>query len=121
MSSDQIIPTFAFVTLLTSDSYLPGVLTTLKSLQDAQHSITNQESYETVCLVTPSTVGQNSIKALEKSFDRVIGVETITTTSWSELKLLGKLSIRYCSIVVALMVFDQYRFEFSFQGSRMND
>lgn len=103
MSSNQIITTtntnqsnkqFAFVTLLTSDSYLPGALTCLKSLQDSESNSSNEDkvevnSFETVCLVTPNTVSQNSIKTLEKCFDKVIGVETITTTSWNELNLLG--------------------------------
>lgn len=89
--SETPTPSFAVVTLLTSDSYLAGALTTLKSLLDVEGS-SPEKSFETVCLVTPSTVGQSSIKALERCFDRVVGVEEITTSSWTELDLLGELA-----------------------------
>ena len=78
----------AFVTLLTSDSYLPGALVALNSLLDVEGSHPARP-FETVCLVTPASVGHSTIKALEKTFDRVVGVEEITTESWKELDLLG--------------------------------
>jgi glycogenin glucosyltransferase len=83
-------PPFAFVTLLTSDSYLPGALTSINSLLDVEGA--QHREFDTVCLVTPSTVGQASIKALQNTFDCVIGVAEITTESWRELDLLGMLS-----------------------------
>jgi hypothetical protein len=79
----------AFVTLLTSDSYLAGALTAIHSVLDAE-GVQLRRAFETVCLVTPATVSQAAIKALERTFDRVIGVEEITTESWSELDLLGE-------------------------------
>jgi len=87
-------PRFAFVTLLTSDSYLAGALTTINSVLDIEpftpHS---QRTFDTVCLVSPSTVGHASLKALEKVFDVVVGVEQIITESWGNLDLLGELSL----------------------------
>lgn len=84
-------PRFAFVTLLTSDSYLAGALTTINSVLDIEpftpHS---QRTFDTVCLVSPSTVGHASLKALEKVFDVVVGVEQIITESWGNLDLLGR-------------------------------
>lgn len=79
----------AFCTLLTTDSYLAGALVCVNSLLDVERS-TNQRQWDTVCLVTPSTVGQASIKALQKTFDAVVGVAEITTESWKELDLLGE-------------------------------
>ncbi|SCZ98650.1 BZ3500_MvSof-1268-A1-R1_Chr7-1g09229 [Microbotryum saponariae] len=80
----------AFVTLLTSDSYLPGCLTMINSLLNVEGA-KGRADYETVCLVTPATVGHVAIKALHKVFDQVIGVAEITTRSWHELALLGEL------------------------------
>ena len=48
-----------------------------------------RRAFETVCMVTPATVSQATLRALERTFDRVIGVEEITTESWNELDLLG--------------------------------
>ncbi|KDE09108.1 hypothetical protein MVLG_00823 [Microbotryum lychnidis-dioicae p1A1 Lamole] len=79
----------AFVTLLTSDSYLPGCLTMINSLLDVEGA-KGRADYETVCLVTPATVGHVAINALHKVFDQVIGVAEITTRSWHELALLGR-------------------------------
>ncbi|SCV70912.1 BQ2448_3674 [Microbotryum intermedium] len=81
-------PTKAFVTLLTSDSYLPGCLTMINSLLDVEGA-KGRADYDTVCLVTPATVGYAAIKALHKVFDQVVGVAEITTRSWHELGLLG--------------------------------
>ncbi|GAA5892860.1 uncharacterized protein JCM6883_007496 [Sporobolomyces salmoneus] len=84
-------PRFAFVTLLTSDSYLAGALTAINSVLDVEpftpHS---QRKFDTVCLVSPATVGHSSIKALEKVFDSIVGVEQIITESWGNLDLLGR-------------------------------
>ena len=85
----------AFVTLLTSDSYLAGALTCVNSLLDVEG--TASLDFETVCLVTPATVGQASIKALQKTFDAVVGVAEITTESWKELDLLGESTLFACS------------------------
>ncbi|GAA6062218.1 hypothetical protein JCM10212_006453 [Sporobolomyces blumeae] len=84
-------PRFAFVTLLTSDSYLAGALTLVNSLLDVEPFAPHDERrFDTVCLVSPETVGHTSLKALEKSFDAVVGVEQIVTESWGNLDLLGR-------------------------------
>lgn len=69
---------FAFVTLLTSSSYLPGALVLAHSLADL-HRAPRQVEFSTVCLVTPETVDVASIKELRKAFDLVIGVEVIVS------------------------------------------
>lgn len=79
-------PPYAVVTLLTSDSYLPGAINTLNSLLDVEP---DRSRFTTLALVTPSTISHTSIQALQKVFDVVVGVEVITTDSWEELKLLG--------------------------------
>lgn len=77
---------FAFVTLLTTDDYLPGALTVVKSLLDTEP----EQPFDTVCLCTPASVSAATLGALHKAFDVVVGVEQITTTSWRELDLLGR-------------------------------
>ncbi|GAA6005138.1 hypothetical protein JCM10207_008519 [Rhodosporidiobolus poonsookiae] len=99
-------PDCAVVTLVTSDSYLPGALVTLHSLVDVDP---NRSRFDSVCLTTPSTVGHNSIKALEKSFDVVCGVETITTESWEELKLLGRQDLAATLTKLHVFRLTQYR------------
>lgn len=63
-------------------------MTCINSLLDVEG--TASLDFETVCLVTPATVGQASLKALQKTFDAVVGVAEITTESWKELDLLGE-------------------------------
>lgn len=76
----------AFVTLLTSDHYLPGALALAAALKDVHDSL---EGIDLVCLVTPETVDVKSIKLLRRAFNQVIGVEVIEQTSAKELELLG--------------------------------
>lgn len=79
----------AFVTLVTTDSYVPGALVAI-------HSVLEKEGrqpahpFETVCLVTPATVSVQSIKALRHNFSLVVGVEEIRSGSNRELALLGE-------------------------------
>lgn len=87
--AEQTQARYAFVTLLTSDSYLPGALTAVHSLLDVEGTRPDQP-FDTVCLVTPATVGQDAIKALNKTFDHVVGVAEITTSNWANLDLLGE-------------------------------
>lgn len=93
---------YAFVTLLTTDSYLPGALVLAHSLRRA-HSLahnpvgtltpvdianlgptglSNQfdvdKKVDLVCLVTPATVSVKSVKALVRAFDKVVGVEPLS-------------------------------------------
>ncbi len=85
---------YAFVTLLTSDSYLPGALTLVAALSDIHPSPATppEVAFQTVCLVTPETVDVASIKLLRKSFDVVVGVEVIEEDNERGLQLLGMFS-----------------------------
>lgn len=79
---------YAFVTLLTSPAYLPGVLTAAQSLLDAEGHAPARD-FDTVCLVTPETVTADCIKALRATFTLVVGVDAINSKSTRELALLG--------------------------------
>ena len=83
---------YAFVSLLTSDSYLPGVLTLAAALKDIHPSpaVHPEVDFQTVCLVTPETVDIASIKLLRKAFDVVVGVEIIEENNERGLQLLGE-------------------------------
>jgi glycogenin glucosyltransferase len=85
---------YAFVTLLTSDYYLPGVLTLAAALSDIHPSpvLPPEVDFQTVCLVTPETVDVASIKLLRKAFDVVVGVEIIEEDNERGLQLLGMCS-----------------------------
>jgi hypothetical protein len=85
-------PPYAFVTLLTSDSYLPGALTLAAALKDIHPSPPHppEVDFQTVCLVTPETVDITSIKLLRKAFDLVVGVEIIEENNERGLQLLGE-------------------------------
>lgn len=99
---------FAFVTLLTSDTYLPGVLVLAHSLRKAHSLIANpagtltpsdianlgtvglakahhgdEKTVDLVCLVTPATVSVKSIHILVRHFDKVIGVEPLSFKSFA--------------------------------------
>ncbi|KAE9400610.1 hypothetical protein BT96DRAFT_1097333 [Gymnopus androsaceus JB14] len=83
---------YAFVTLLTSDHYLPGALTLVAALRDIHPSpaISPEVDFQTVCLVTPETVDVSTIKLLRKTFDVVVGVELIAQKDEKGLALLGR-------------------------------
>ncbi|KAJ9477603.1 Glycogenin-2 [Pseudozyma hubeiensis] len=80
----------AFVTLLTSDHYLPGALVLAESLR-LSHGISSKgkhragappssaAGFQLVALITPDTLSVQSIKALRRSglFDWIVGVEPI--------------------------------------------
>jgi glycogenin glucosyltransferase len=82
---------YAFVTLLTSDSYLPGALTLVAALKDVHPvpPVSPEVDFQTVCLVTPETVDVNSIKLLRRAYNVVIGVEIIEHENERGLQLLG--------------------------------
>lgn len=92
---------YAFVTLVTSDAYLPGALTLAAALKDVHPSpvLPPEVEFETVCLVTPETVDVSSIKLLRRAFNVVVGVETIVQQDDSGLRLLGR-HLLYCSLSV---------------------
>ncbi|KIJ66301.1 glycosyltransferase family 8 protein [Hydnomerulius pinastri MD-312] len=83
---------YAFVTLLTSDSYLPGALAIASALQDVHQSQPTEQKvkYETVCIVTPETLDVTTIRLLRRAFDVVIGVEVIVQPDPEGLALLGR-------------------------------
>lgn len=74
----------AFVTLVSSDSYLPGALTQVAAISDLH---THPFS---VCLVTPETLDVATIKALRKAFNLVVGVEILEQANNTGLLLLGR-------------------------------
>lgn len=97
---------YAFVSLLTSDSYLPGVLTLAAALKDIHPSpaVHPEVDFQTVCLVTPETVDIASIKLLRKAFDVVIGVEIIEEENERGLQLLGMCSSTWLIYLLFLYI-----------------
>ena len=83
---------YAFVTLVTSDSYLPGALAQVAALREVhpQPAVHPEVDFQTVCVVTPETVDISSIKLLRKSYDLVVGVEVIEQNDDKGLQLLGE-------------------------------
>ncbi|RPD55899.1 hypothetical protein L227DRAFT_579376 [Lentinus tigrinus ALCF2SS1-6] len=83
---------YAFVTLVTSDYYLPGALAVAASLKDLHPSPPTppEVPFQTLCLVTPESVDVSSIKLLRRTFDVVIGVEIIEQDDDKGLQLLGR-------------------------------
>ncbi|KAG6821418.1 hypothetical protein H0H93_014215 [Arthromyces matolae] len=98
-------PSYAFVSLVSSDSYLPGALTLAAALKDVHPSppLSPEVHFQTVCLVTPETVDVSTIKLLRQAFDLVIGVETILQTDHTGLVLLGRLDLK--TVLTKLHVF----------------
>lgn len=83
---------YAFVTLVSSDSYLPGALALVAALKEVHSNppVSPEVNFQTACLVTPETVDVSTIKLLRKSFDLVVGVEVIEQQDLKGLQLLGK-------------------------------
>ena len=83
---------FAFVSLVTSDHYLPGALALAAALKDLHPTPAQapEVDFQTVCLVTPETVDVSSIKLLRRAFNVVVGVEIIEQEDEKNLRLLGK-------------------------------
>lgn len=82
---------YAFVSLVTSDSYLPGALALVAALKDVHPypPLPPEVDFQTVCLVTPESVDVSTIKLLRRAFDIVVGVEIIEQEDSKGLKLLG--------------------------------
>ena len=74
----------AFVTLVSSDSYLPGALAQVAALSDLH------KNPFTVCLVTPESLDVATIRALRKAFNLVVGVEILEQDNNHGLLLLGR-------------------------------
>ncbi|KAF8516732.1 hypothetical protein BU17DRAFT_50708 [Hysterangium stoloniferum] len=89
-------PQYAFVTLVTSDHYLPGALVVAAALHDVHPSPPiypdefDPADFHRVCLVTPETVNVSTVKQLRRAFDAVIGVEVLEADTREELALLGR-------------------------------
>lgn len=83
---------FAFVTLVSSDSYLPGALALVAALKELHPKppVPPEVDFQTVCLVTPEMVDVSSIRLLRKAFDLVVGVEVIEQRDVKGLQLLGE-------------------------------
>ncbi|KAJ7170067.1 glycosyltransferase family 8 protein [Mycena filopes] len=96
---------FAFVTLLTSDAYLPGALALAGALKDVHPApaVAPEVDFQTVCLVTPESVDVAAIKHLRRAFDVVVGVEIIAQEDDKGLKLLGRLDLN--TVLTKLHVF----------------
>lgn len=102
---------YAFVTLLTTDSYLPGALVLAHTLRRA-HSLAHnpagtltpsdilnlgpaglsnhidvERKVDLVCLVTPATVSIKSVKALLRAFDKVVGVEPLSFAGFAAAQI----------------------------------
>ena len=86
---------YAFLTLVTSDQYLPGALAVAAALKDLHPSPPSppEVPFQTLCLVTPESVDVSSIKLLRRAFDVVIGVEIIEQEDLKGLHLLGEFAI----------------------------
>ncbi|OCF30806.1 hypothetical protein I316_07529 [Kwoniella heveanensis BCC8398] len=85
----------AFVTLLTTPSYLPGALVLLHSLLELHPG---PRDFKIVCLVTPETVDAKTIGELRKAgFDLVIGVEPIGSgrAGQAGLHLMGRPDLNF--------------------------
>ncbi|TFK36953.1 hypothetical protein BDQ12DRAFT_686149 [Crucibulum laeve] len=84
--------TYAFVTLVSSDSYLPGALALAAALNDVHPSppVDPEVPFQTVCLVTPESVDVSTIKLLRRAFNVVIGVEILEHENERGLRLLGR-------------------------------
>ncbi|RDB28668.1 Glycogenin-1 [Hypsizygus marmoreus] len=98
-------PSYAFVTLVSSDSYLPGALAVAGALKDVHPSpaLPPEVPFQTACLVTPETVDVSTIKHLRKAFDIVIGVEVIGQEDETGLTLLGRLDLK--TVLTKLHIF----------------
>ena len=96
------MPGKAFVTLLTSPSYLPGTLVLLHALHDLHPA---PRDFQIVCLVTPETVDAKTIGELRNAgYDLVVGVEPIGSGKAGQdgLSLMGKFCFAFGWIRLAL-------------------
>ncbi|WVN86039.1 uncharacterized protein L203_101197 [Cryptococcus depauperatus CBS 7841] len=85
----------AFVTLLTTPSYLPGALVLLHSLRKLHPE---PRDFKIVALVTPETVDAKTIGELRNAgYDIVIGVEPIGSgkSGWENLHLMGRPDLNF--------------------------
>lgn len=72
---------FAFVSLITSDEYLPGAICLSKSLKS---------KYPLIILAVPEKLSTVTVNALYEAYDSVIFVPEIKSNQFPELDLLGR-------------------------------
>ncbi|KAJ2661875.1 glycogenin glucosyltransferase [Coemansia sp. RSA 1200] len=77
-------PRHAYVTLVTSDSYVDGALVLLHSLR---RMLT---PYSIVCLATPASLSAHSLRRLRQHFDGVIETDLHRSTNNHALAVLGR-------------------------------
>ncbi|KAI9088836.1 nucleotide-diphospho-sugar transferase [Phlyctochytrium arcticum] len=84
----------AYVTLLTSDSYLPGVLVLAASLRSSLTRI------PLICMVPTNALSDYALGAVRQAFDRVVDVSMFRSESHANLQLLGRsdLDITYTKL-----------------------
>ncbi|KAJ3163467.1 hypothetical protein HDU86_000046 [Geranomyces michiganensis] len=87
---------YAYATLLTSDSYLPGALVLASSLRAAF------TQYPLICLVTENGLSDNALSALARAFDRIVTVPLLRSSDAGNLELLGRteLDVTYTKLHV---------------------
>lgn len=99
-------PRYAFVTLLTTDSYLPGALVLAHSIRAAHSNLSKLSTsdatnipFDLICLVSPNNVKVQSIRSLRRAFDLVVGIEPLSIAGFvaqkqaelkKDLELTGK-------------------------------
>ncbi|KAI8609288.1 nucleotide-diphospho-sugar transferase [Chytriomyces sp. MP71] len=90
---------YAFVTLVTSDSYVSGAITLAHSIRDVHQSL-----YQTIVMVSPTGVSTEGLASLYRAFHKVVYVPILKSGSASgdvqNLELLGRseLDITYTKI-----------------------
>ncbi|KAJ1906456.1 Glycogenin-2 [Coemansia sp. IMI 209127] len=77
-------PRCAYVTLVTSDSYVDGALVLLYSLRRAL------TPYSIVCLATPTSLSASSLQRLRRHFDGVIETDLHRSSDHRALAILGR-------------------------------
>ncbi|KAJ3012391.1 hypothetical protein HKX48_006300 [Thoreauomyces humboldtii] len=87
---------YAYTTLLTSDSYLPGALVLASSLRA---SFTRHPVF---VLVPENALSGNALAALEQAYDKIITVPMLRSEDQSNLQLLGRaeLDVTYTKLHV---------------------
>lgn len=91
---------YAFVSLVTSDHYLPGALALAAALKDLHPTPPTppEVDFQTLCIVTPEAVDVSTIKLLRRAFDVVVGVELIEQEDEKGLQLLGESPVKNCRL-----------------------
>ncbi|KAH9937297.1 uncharacterized protein B0H18DRAFT_969981 [Fomitopsis serialis] len=102
---------FAFVSLVTSDHYLPGALAVAAALKDLHPTPAKapEVNFQTVCLVTPESIDVSTIKLLRRAFNVVIGVELIEQEDEKGLQLLGRPDLSHVLTKLHIFRLTQYQ------------